>query len=197
MVMSGGGHVSREKLRNLTGMFCCIAALHRDPRAKRAAGEAARRFGALGARRNFVQSVLFDYGVSREECAGVILDSLLACGGAGALRSVAPLCRRISGGTEVGKSFWGPRIWAMLHHYANLASGPNASPENSLHLFRIVLSAGALLPCGECREHAAAYARTHGLREMLAQREAPAQWMLRFHNSVNSRLGKSPFPDSQ
>jgi len=196
MTLSGGAHVPRAAIRRLTQLFQSLSALHRDPRAVQTMRYVAYRYNILADSKTLFQEALYDYGVPRQDVVNAMENALVSCGGKRVFANIAPLCLRISQKGGVDKAFWGPRIWNMMHYYAALASQSRASPVSTLHFYRMVICVTKLLPCGECRQHADSYLRSHSLKQLLASEQDPTQWMQMFHDAVNRRLGKPVFPHS-
>lgn len=84
---------------------------------------------------------------------------------------------------------WGPHGWNWIHTVA-IRYPLNPTTEDARVAFRRIWNFASRLPCAECRDHATSYilqrppslASTHSLQE----------WVWRFHNATNLRLGK-PF----
>jgi hypothetical protein len=73
---------------------------------------------------------------------------------------------------------WGPAWWRLLNY---IAFGARLNVDS----FRcIVLSLSMLMPCPVCREHMGAYLSATPTPE---HAELCAEWLVRFHNSVNER----------
>lgn len=89
------------------------------------------------------------------------------------------------------KNVWGPVYWDWLHRFAE--GFPATDDLAFAHAaYRLLEAFVGGLPCPECREHA---------REHFAARppelSGPAglrRWAYAFHETVNRRLGKPPFP---
>ena len=90
------------------------------------------------------------------------------------------------GGAE-SRDKWGPREWRGLHVDAIHYPAAPARCEVA-QAFMDLWSRIHRLPCPECRSHATAYARRYP--PDLTSGAGYQTWGLRFHNSVNLRLGK-------
>lgn len=93
-------------------------------------------------------------------------------------------------GTEKGVSvdaedsippvFWGARTWKILHDLAELTDTDTVGWQT------LVSVLPGALPCAECERHMREWVSEHPIREV----DGARQWMLAFHNAVNSRLGR-------
>jgi len=90
---------------------------------------------------------------------------------------------------------WGPKLWKLLHilgYYS--ARVPEIMKKDAKREMDWMLShLETIVPCVECRLHIEEYRRTVAGPENL---EAVAEWMWRFHEAVNGRLGKTGVPFS-
>ncbi len=87
---------------------------------------------------------------------------------------------------EASKNIWGPAMWCTMH---NIALGSpekfNGTTLNYGDLFQRLFMA---IPCSSCSKHALDYLAKQPIN--LSGREQLTEWVFRFHNEVNLRLGK-------
>lgn len=72
---------------------------------------------------------------------------------------------------------WGPKFWLLMHSMADFFDSVNS--ENGYQFFRYIKQ---VLPCKECREH---------FGKFTIPRSNFTKWLVKVHNDVNRRLGKS------
>lgn len=86
---------------------------------------------------------------------------------------------------------WGPHAWKFLHISAeHYPESPTIAEQQSCYQY--LMSLCPMLPCPECRIHCDKYMREHESEVQLACRNNNelAEFLIRFHNAVNVRLGK-------
>lgn len=98
------------------------------------------------------------------------------------------------------KTYWGPRLWRMFHLLAEV------SDRNDLYLLwpALLRLTATVMPCAACRQHLAAYLRSHSIMRFKAKspitgplvRQKIRADLLALHNDVNTRLGKHTFTDA-
>lgn len=89
------------------------------------------------------------------------------------------------------KKEWGPRAWRWLHTMAiNYPQEPG--PADAAAARARIANFVQTLPCAECRAHSIEYVRA--TPPDLTGSQALQVWAWRFHNEVNRRLGRRPFP---
>ena len=98
------------------------------------------------------------------------------------------------------KVYWGPRLWRMFHLIAEV------SDRNDLYLLwpAFLRLTAAVMPCAACRQHLAAYLRTHSIMRFKAKSPITGPLvkirirndLLALHNDVNTRLGKPAFSEA-
>jgi hypothetical protein len=88
---------------------------------------------------------------------------------------------------------WGPKLWKLLHilgYYS--ARVPEIMKKDAKREMDWMLShLETIVPCVECRLHIEEYRRTVAAPGTLNE---VAEWMWRFHEAVNVRLGKTGVP---
>ena len=87
-------------------------------------------------------------------------------------------------------NFWGPGAWEFLHSITfNYPNHPTPKEKQQTRQFFHLLK--YVLPCERCRQH-----YTEGIEKImpiephLKNQETLSRWLVRFHNTVNKRLGK-------
>ena len=90
---------------------------------------------------------------------------------------------------QIAIGVWGPRGWAWIHRVA-IDYPQIPTTENARITFRRIWSFVSNLPCAECKNHATSYVLQHP--PTLASTNTLQEWVWRFHNLTNRRLGK-PF----
>jgi len=177
----GGATVPRKRLHHLSVMFRAMSMLRPrgDPTAI-----AAVMFREMG-QMTFTQKYLYDGGVSTD----IVVDRMMriihhSCSRQDA-ESVREKCTEICRRGGTGKKYWGSRVWAMLHHYADLAT----EQHRPRVFYCIVACVCQLLPCAECKGHCQRHLSKTG-QEILSTGpgDGPREWMSRFHDAVNERL---------
>lgn len=88
-------------------------------------------------------------------------------------------------------SSWGPPAWGWLHREAIAYPQAPTFADGQL-AFRRIWAFVAQLPCARCRSHAIQYILARP--PDLASSKKLQEWMWRFHNAVNARLGKPLMP---
>lgn len=92
---------------------------------------------------------------------------------------------------QVPKPEWARRGWTWLHGRA-IRFPQEPTRREQARVLAEIWQFFAGLPCGECRGHAAAYYRA--VPPDVTSGAALQVWAWRFHNSVNTRLGKPFYP---
>lgn len=89
---------------------------------------------------------------------------------------------------------WGPAGWRFLHA-CSFGYPEFPTDEDRGAAYQLVIALKRMLPCSECRQHAAAFIDDgeRGIASKdsphLRSRRALARWVYAFHESVNARLG--------
>ncbi len=89
---------------------------------------------------------------------------------------------------------WGPIVWTILHR----AAESTGSRSDSRKLWVKAISAlSNIIPCTECRAHLAEYIAANPFNPPeVGARIYAREWLWRFHNAVNTRLGKGVFVEA-
>ena len=92
---------------------------------------------------------------------------------------------------------WGEGTWRLLHCTA--ATFPKIPTEKDYRAYtRFLHSMAPILPCRFCREHMAKFLKENPIRPILEKgRRSFMLWTIRFHNSVNKKLGKPILPAAE
>jgi hypothetical protein len=93
---------------------------------------------------------------------------------------------------KMTKSWWGPRIWYLLHSFASY------SPEICTYEYfmcykAFVVTLSKLLPCHECRAHLQSNLKTLPMDCYGKTRLSLFGWSFKLHNIVNEQLNKEPY----
>lgn len=89
---------------------------------------------------------------------------------------------------------WGPAGWRFLHA-CSFGYPEVPTDDDRGAAYQLVIALKRMLPCSECRQHAAAFIddSERGITSRdsphLRSRRAFARWVYAFHESVNVRLG--------
>ena len=86
-------------------------------------------------------------------------------------------------------SLWGSAGWKMLHAVASTYP-LKPTPQDQVHYRQFFTSLGPVLPCKLCRPHYIEYLEKHPLERALGSRTKLVNYVFRFHNHVNRRIGK-------
>jgi len=85
---------------------------------------------------------------------------------------------------------WGPIVWNILHQLSIQQEIPQQFQKDKILQYKwLIEHIESIIPCEECRKHVQQYRRSHP-----TYMNNPKEWMWEFHNAVNQRLGKEPFP---
>lgn len=89
-------------------------------------------------------------------------------------------------------SVWGPSAWRFLHAvtFAYPDTPTQAHKDAARNLFK---SLKLMLPCGDCCTHYCSGFDTDPVDLHLDSRDSLSRWLVKFHNSVNARLGKPQY----
>jgi hypothetical protein len=90
-------------------------------------------------------------------------------------------------------AIWGPKLWATLHAIGARA-GKNSKSlriDEAREIKWLLEHLETIVPCPECRQHIKTYRQTTGLPENTYN---TGEWLSKFHNAVNVRLGKNEVP---
>ncbi len=90
-------------------------------------------------------------------------------------------------------SIWGPKLWAVLHAIGARA-GTNLKAlriDEAREIKWLLDHLETIVPCPECRQHIQKYRGTVGLP---GETRNTGEWLWKFHNAVNVRLGKVEHP---
>lgn len=92
--------------------------------------------------------------------------------------------------SNINKTDWSRAIWFLMHYIsANLPSRLSADQAEAFTAFIVCLR--YLLPCQECRNHMNDYITDTQLGPCLRTNKDVFEWTWKFHNSVNTRIGKT------
>lgn len=95
------------------------------------------------------------------------------------------------------KLFWGPRLWSLLHHLAQVSDR-----RDMLMLWNNLMRlTAAVMPCEQCRHHLTSYLSSHGFIRISKThtvtganvRIMAINELFKLHNIVNARLEKASF----
>jgi hypothetical protein len=89
--------------------------------------------------------------------------------------------------TNSQKKLWGPTGWYLLHQLAFYYQPKNYS--TYYNIFHNLL--GRTLPCEFCQRHYKRYLQEHPFPSETAQQADIVQWVLDYHNEVNTMTAKS------
>jgi len=84
---------------------------------------------------------------------------------------------------------WGPSGWKFLHCIASTYP-LHPTKTQQREYYRFFRSLGPVLPCQLCRPHYERYLQIHSIFPALQSRRHLCEYLFRFHNHVNRRLGK-------
>lgn len=101
--------------------------------------------------------------------------------------------------TDAQPSEWGPLFWSALHTIANKLgkSGNRELDIKQGYLIRTILvQLPSILPCQQCANHAKEYMKQYRIPELDTYRgadlnKACQSYLLKFHNTVRTRLGQN------
>ena len=84
--------------------------------------------------------------------------------------------------------YLGPGYWAVLHIDSYNANDYDSKVDSANTIARIITK----FPCEKCRRHATEYASANPLIHSVKDSDPYSvfKWVWKFHNAVNSRLGK-------
>lgn len=86
---------------------------------------------------------------------------------------------------------WGPVAWSILH-----GIGAKDKSPFPVDLYRetiwLLKNLEFIIPCSECREHIREYQKHTSYPK---EQKDVGEWIWKFHDGVNKRLGKEPSPD--
>lgn len=96
------------------------------------------------------------------------------------------------------REIWGPKVWRMLHLFADVSDRRDVA----LLWASIMKSTADVLPCAICRKHLQGYLKTHTFMRikqpnLITGQQVRTQIVAELHlihNVVNHRLGKPIFP---
>lgn len=89
-------------------------------------------------------------------------------------------------------SVWGPPIWTFFHILSCKVREDKFLP--FLHSWHpLMIKICGLLPCPECSQHATLFLRRVNLKDV-PNKQTYINLLHAFHNSVNKRKAKAPFP---
>lgn len=100
----------------------------------------------------------------------------------------------------VRKNVWGPMMWKFFHIMGRLLKRIVFSEERGRltgEIFSFTSILIGTIPCPSCRNHAKEYYMKNGIGNGRDNSRAYEEWAFTFHNTVNSRLGKSGFSYEQ
>lgn len=84
---------------------------------------------------------------------------------------------------------WGSSAWNFLHCVASTYPEHPSREEQQQYLL-FFQSLGPILPCRLCRPHYQSYLERFPIEEALESRCRLSDYLFKFHNHVNQRLGK-------
>ena len=100
----------------------------------------------------------------------------------------------LTGNSKKGKAFWGPMIWGTMH---SMAISYSPTPVNKKAFIDFLNSLLFLLPCKECRKHFIDTISSNPITEdILSSAKKLFLWTVSIHNTVNLRLGKPVWNNS-
>jgi hypothetical protein len=89
---------------------------------------------------------------------------------------------------------WGPFAWTLLHgigYKAGKCKSQKLKADENREALWLLNHLEFMIPCPECRLHIVQYRKKYGLPHGSSQ---VGEWLWRFHEAVNKRLGKIPGP---
>ena len=90
-------------------------------------------------------------------------------------------------------TIWGPKLWKVLHcigYYS--ARSPEIMKRDVKREFDwLLVNLETIIPCIECRQHLEEYKKINGYPLTISD---ISEWMWKFHEAVNTRLGKPSVP---
>ena len=87
---------------------------------------------------------------------------------------------------------WGPTFWTFLHCAVELnRDGISKESVWTTDLWDLIESTISVIPCPQCLYEASKYLLENG--KHVPTNQSPVEWMRRFHNYVNKRLGKQEY----
>jgi len=90
--------------------------------------------------------------------------------------------------TLANPGIWGTGAWRLLHCIA--ATYPKKPTDVDKKRYEnFVRHMGPVLPCRYCRDHMIDFLKIDPIRPSLVDRQQFMRWTIRFHNSVNTKLG--------
>jgi hypothetical protein len=90
-------------------------------------------------------------------------------------------------------AIWGPKLWAVLHAIGAWA-GKNSKAlriDEAREIKWLLEHLETIVPCPECQQHIKRYRSQVGLPTATYD---TGEWIWKFHNAVNDRLGKESMP---
>lgn len=81
----------------------------------------------------------------------------------------------------------GQSTWNLLHSVA-----ADLKPNNENNVHSLLKSLSYLYPCESCSIHMQKYLKEYPLQKKFSKQDLSA-WLCKFHNHVNSKLGKKSF----
>ena len=88
--------------------------------------------------------------------------------------------------SALGKAFWGPACWTVLH----TAAAKCDTQEACLGFVAFLEALLLMLPCPECREHLCSYCLKRPPRWWILDAESASRFVFDLHNFVNHETGK-------
>lgn len=107
--------------------------------------------------------------------------------------------KEMSAASEPNTAEWGPHLWRMLHGLVEKTgrlSLPRQQAEEARLLNSFLMNLRKSLPCIHCRKHYNDYLLANPFSAILSKNGLERQsklreWFYIFHNSVNTRTGKT------
>ena len=88
------------------------------------------------------------------------------------------------------KTIWGRNAWDFFHT-SSFAYSDNPTMKEKLAAFNFFNSIAKMLPCDICSQHCEEYVQNNP--PDVTNKITLSKWLVKFHNNVNKRLGKSEF----
>lgn len=86
-------------------------------------------------------------------------------------------------------AIWGPPLWYQMHMKTfEYPKNPTEEDKHKIReYFRSIIN---ILPCETCKEHYIEYLQKRPIRYHYDTKDNLINWLIDFHNEVNSRTGK-------
>ena len=90
---------------------------------------------------------------------------------------------------------WGPKLWYFFHIFSQQINEKLFAEKRS-EILSMLSDICNNLPCPTCSEHAGLYLNKHKFYD-IQSREQLKSFFYNFHNVVNKRIDKQPYPFSE